>query len=134
MDKLRPPSELDTTSTNLKDTWYEWKEAWQLYSVASGILGRALATVQTSQVDAVKRNPRKQKKQKQQEPQKSGNKITNCKFCASSHDRGKCPAWGETCHNCNGRNHFKRACRKPATTSEKKVQGVEVEEDTLSTP
>ena len=42
---------MDTTSTNLKDTWYEWKEAWQLYSVASGILKKDVsvqsATIQS---------------------------------------------------------------------------------------
>ena len=30
-----------------------------------------------------------------------------CKFCDSSHPRGKCPAYGKICHVCNKRNHFK---------------------------
>ena len=26
--------------------------------------------------------------------------------------RKKCPAWGKTCNNCKGRNHFKIKCKK----------------------
>ena len=33
--------------------------------------------------------------------------IKKCKFCDSSHPRGKCPAYGKICHVCNKRNHFK---------------------------
>ena len=42
--------------------------------------------------------------------------IKKCKFCENSHHRGKCPAYGKVCHNCNRKNHFKKCCprnRKP---------------------
>ena len=37
-----------------------------------------------------------------------------CHFCGYSHEKGKekCPAWGEKCNNCSGRNHFKSCCKK----------------------
>lgn len=37
-----------------------------------------------------------------------------CKFCGYTHEfmKSKCPAWGKTCDNCNGRNHFKSKCKK----------------------
>ena len=41
--------------------------------------------------------------------------IDDCRFCGTSHimDKNKCPAFGETCDNCGGKNHFARKCRKP---------------------
>ena len=36
--------------------------------------------------------------------------IEKCKFCKNSHHRGKCPAYGKVCHNCNRKNHFKKCC------------------------
>ena len=36
--------------------------------------------------------------------------IKKCKFCDSSHPRGKCPAYGKVCHVCNKKNHFKVCC------------------------
>ena len=52
-----------------------------------------------------------------------------CKFCAASHDRGNCPAYGATCHKCNGRNHYARCCFKLKNgTEERRVRHVEVEE------
>ena len=40
-----------------------------------------------------------------------------CNGCGSARhgdsDRmTRCPAWGQTCRNCNGRNHYSRACRR----------------------
>ncbi|RUS87639.1 hypothetical protein EGW08_004624 [Elysia chlorotica] len=37
-----------------------------------------------------------------------------CKFCGYQHefDKTKCPAWGKKCSLCQGRNHFKKQCRK----------------------
>ncbi|XP_064622356.1 uncharacterized protein K02A2.6-like [Lineus longissimus] len=39
----------------------------------------------------------------------------DCKFCGRSHPmvKEKCPAWGKTCDNCHGQNHFSAKCRKP---------------------
>ena len=35
--------------------------------------------------------------------------MTKSKLCENSH-RGKCPAYGKVCHNCNRKNHVKRCC------------------------
>ena len=37
-----------------------------------------------------------------------------CSFCGYLHElkKEKCPAWGKTCDACNGRNHFKKMCKK----------------------
>ena len=50
--------------------------------------------------------------------------IKKCKFCDSSHPRGKCPAYGKVCHVCNKRNHFKVCCPCIA----KKVHEIEKDE------
>ncbi|KAK3928219.1 LOW QUALITY PROTEIN: Transposon Tf2-11 polyprotein, partial [Frankliniella fusca] len=42
----------------------------------------------------------------------SGNEKYNnvfkckCRKCTKIHEAGNCPAWGQTCSNCHGRNHF----------------------------
>ena len=38
-----------------------------------------------------------------------------CNFCGGNHPQQKerCPAWGQKCHKCGGRNHFASKCRKP---------------------
>ena len=50
--------------------------------------------------------------------------IKKCKFCDSSHPRGKCPAYGKVCHVCNKRSHFKVCCPRVA----KKVHEIEKDE------
>ena len=37
-------------------------------------------------------------------------KITNCKYCSYSHDRGACPAYSKTCNTCQKRGHFSTCC------------------------
>ena len=37
--------------------------------------------------------------------------FKNCKFCAGSHECGKCPAYGKRCKSCQKLNHFSRCCR-----------------------
>ena len=39
---------------------------------------------------------------------------TDCNYCGYKHEMNKlkCPAWGKTCMNCKGRNHFKAQCKK----------------------
>ncbi|XP_077968210.1 uncharacterized protein LOC144422187 [Styela clava] len=41
------------------------------------------------------------------------NAYQECKFCGQRHNFGIsfCPAYGKTCHSCNGRNHFRTKCR-----------------------
>ena len=33
-----------------------------------------------------------------------------CKRCGQKHEINKCPAYGKTCHKCNGKNHFANMC------------------------
>jgi hypothetical protein len=35
-----------------------------------------------------------------------------CKFCGGSHAKGRCPAWGQKCHNCQKSNHYAKMCYK----------------------
>ena len=50
--------------------------------------------------------------------------IKKCKFCNSSHPRGKCPAYGKVCRVCNKKNHFKVCCPRVG----KKVHEIEKNE------
>ena len=36
----------------------------------------------------------------------------DCKFCGRNHERKKelCPAWGQVCSKCRGKNHFAKCC------------------------
>ena len=82
---------------------------------------------QTASIDAVRRTepPVDTGKSKNEDSQR----IMKCKFCAASHDRGNCPAYGVTCHKCKGRNHYARCCFKSKNgTEERRVCHVEVEE------
>ena len=85
-------------------------------------------TTQTGNIDAVKKGepPVDTVKSKNEDSRR----IMKCKFCATSHDRGNCPAYGATCHKCNGRNHYARCCLKSSKngTEERRVRHVEVEE------
>ena len=51
---------------------------------------------------------------------KTKNEIKSCKFCGTSHvwGRDKCPAYGKTCSNCKGKNHFKKVCKKKDSFSD----------------
>ena len=53
----------------------------------------------------------------------------NCHFCGHEHERKreKCPAWGKTCDNCKGRNHFKSKCKEVNVVSQ--VQDVDNDYD-----
>ena len=43
--------------------------------------------------------------------QKNVNKRGNsCGRCGYSHEPRNCPAFGETCRKCNGKNHLSRVC------------------------
>ncbi|XP_047988314.1 uncharacterized protein LOC125227948 [Leguminivora glycinivorella] len=43
-----------------------------------------------------------------------------CRFCGGVHVYQKklCPAWGQRCEECGGRNHFKKVCKKRGTIKE----------------
>lgn len=40
--------------------------------------------------------------------------VKDCSFCGKTHEKNKfkCPAWGASCKNCGGKNHYKIKCRK----------------------
>ena len=56
-------------------------------------------------------------------------RIATCQYCAASHDRGNCPAYGAKCCKCNGRNHYAQCCFKSKDCiEEKRVRHVGEEE------
>ena len=54
--------------------------------------------------------------------------MNKCKFCGYNHEpnRFQCPAWGKTCNNCKGRNHFKSVCKRTVRAVEKDTDGEEI--------
>ena len=73
-------------------------------------------TTQTGNIDTVKKTepPVDTTKSKNEDSRR----IMKCKFCTASHDRGNCPAFGATCHNCNGRNRYARCWFKSKNGTE----------------
>ncbi len=52
-----------------------------------------------------------------------GFSVTQCGYCGSNHQRGKCPAFGTTCSACGKKNHFKQVCRtKKMTPVDSKIE------------
>ena len=47
-------------------------------------------------------------------PKPPGKSHKKCLFCGGEHPlkKEKCPAWGQKCSGCGGRNHFKSVCKK----------------------
>ena len=52
MERIQSPSELDIDSLNLAGVWKEWKKAWELYRISSGLHEKEaaiqIATIQSS--------------------------------------------------------------------------------------
>ena len=48
-------------------------------------------------------------------PSGRGNNGQRCGKCGKSHEQGNCPAYGKTCNNCQGINHFKAVCHSKVT-------------------
>ena len=42
--------------------------------------------------------------------------IKQCKFCAGSHPRGACPAYGKICNNCKSKGHYSKCCSKSSSS------------------
>ena len=53
--------------------------------------------------------------------QKERKMKNNCSFCAETHERRKCPAYGHICSTCNRRNHFEKVCRNGDKQEESKT-------------
>jgi hypothetical protein len=69
------------------------------------------------------------RQQRQQPPQQryqergGQNTSRSCGNCLEFHDPNRCPAFSQTCYNCNRRNHFARACRsRPQTRRQFSIQ------------
>jgi len=43
--------------------------------------------------------------------------YNNCKFCGSSHEARKCPAFGKKCSHCGKANHFAKMCKAKRQTA-----------------
>ena len=60
-------------------------------------------------------------KNKPRTTQKSDSRfIKSCRYCGGQHRRGKCPAYGETCSNCQKENHLAKVCMSPQTNESTK--------------
>ena len=81
-------------------------------------------TAQANSIDTVKKTRVPVETEKTDDVKRK----VKCKFCGSFHNRGSCPAYGATCHKCNGRNHNARCCLKSRSNiEERRVCHVEVE-------
>ena len=45
-----------------------------------------------------------------------------CKYCGSTHEKGKCPAYGKKCSNCDKWHHFSSVCKQKFPTEPKRTQ------------
>ena len=53
-----------------------------------------------------------------------------CQYCGHTHQRGckHCPAFGQRCSKCGGRNHFASVCRSRGTR-QSLIRAVDIDED-----
>jgi hypothetical protein len=59
----------------------------------------------------------------------SSNKTYKCRRCDTTHERMKCPAYGQRCSQCKGMNHYAKCCRSTNYKKyhKKKIEAVEAE-------
>ena len=53
--------------------------------------------------------------------------IKHCKFCAGSHPRGRCAAFGQRCNKCHQKNHFAKWCTKKVREIEEDIDSESAE-------
>ena len=81
------------------------------------------AIVNPAEIHKISSRRKPQTSVKRQNPPKNSWKQKNadfkpqrksCQFCGGEHSPRKeeCPAWGQKCLGCGGRNHFRKVCRK----------------------
>jgi len=77
----------------------------------------------TEEIHGIKKVPKKKNDKHSSKP----TQAINCRFCGGTHQRKKeqCPAWGQKCNHCNGRNHFARVCKK----KKEKISAVNCDSD-----
>ena len=44
----------------------------------------------------------------------------DCNYCGSKHPSRKCPVYGQTCNNCDGKNHYSHICKSRARSQKSK--------------
>jgi len=57
--------------------------------------------------------------------------ITNCKYCAGTHQPRKCPAYDKQCNNCGRKEHYAKVClskKESTATNKPKVHEVTAED------
>ena len=83
-------------------------------------LDKAISMAKTNErtkveLDVIEEDSKKENETFAVRREKGDNKAQKeCWFCGSKHVFGRenCPAYGKSCHNCNGRNHFSAMCKK----------------------
>ena len=85
-----------------------------------------------TEVHAVQYKKKKEHKDKHKDSSKK--KDIKCKFCGRFHEmiKEKCPAYGEECTYCRGRNHFRDVCLKKKKDEKAKAHMVGQETDSDS--
>ncbi|GFO14290.1 retrovirus-related pol polyprotein from [Plakobranchus ocellatus] len=72
-------------------------------------------------VDLVSKNDSKASSNPKPRPGSSSNQRAACGRCGRQHGPRQCPAYGEECMKCGGRNHFAKNCHtKPHTEGRRK--------------
>ncbi|MGH0119265.1 UNVERIFIED_CONTAM: hypothetical protein FKN15_029634 [Acipenser sinensis] len=66
------------------------------------------SAAESAVVDVVTRDKRRHTEHKNST--QISNKMYECTQCGTMHQARKCPAYGKSCANCNGKNHFARMC------------------------
>lgn len=79
---------------------------------------KALMKDSTQEINVVKRFDKGSKQRNSDE----------CEKCGLVHG-AKCPAYGQTCYECNGRNHYARCCSKRKSKSRKEANTIELEDE-----
>ncbi len=82
----------------------------------------------TPEVHALDRRGTKSKQENKVDDKKS--RISNCKFCGSSHKVKACPAFGKTCPYCKKVGHVEAVC----WTKKKEVNTLQDQEDSEENP
>lgn len=85
--------------------------------------------VTDSKIDAVQRKGGK-KQRHGAYTDKETKQVKNCRKCGKSHAARKCPAFGQTCHECGKSNHYAKMCR--SKNRNKKIHVVDSGSDTDS--
>ena len=70
-----------------------------------------------SSINRLQSGRKKSVNSNQSRPQQTDNKKISynpkfiCKFCATNHQRGQCPAYGKICNKCKRKNHYAKCCK-----------------------